>query len=114
MGQLLRVLKAGVLWSYSRTTWQYDVLCALILAFIFLTPQGWVQTGQLQNSGQHQTSSAASQSILDAGEGGAPLDQSDIERRVRVLTGRQDATVIKASPILDAHGKTLGYVVDIR
>lgn len=25
-------------WDYRRGSWQYDVLCALILAFIFLTP----------------------------------------------------------------------------
>lgn len=26
-------------WSYPRGSWQYDILCALILAFIFLTPK---------------------------------------------------------------------------
>lgn len=29
----------GILfWTYQRGTWQYDVLCAFILVFIFLTP----------------------------------------------------------------------------
>lgn len=28
-----------VLWDYHRGTWQYDVIVALILAFIFLTPR---------------------------------------------------------------------------
>lgn len=28
-------------WSYERGTWQYDVLCLLIIAFIFLTPKAW-------------------------------------------------------------------------
>tara|TARA_B100000949_G_C13895958_1_gene290679 strand:- start:250 stop:513 length:264 start_codon:yes stop_codon:yes gene_type:complete len=27
-----------IFWGYRRGSWQYDVLCALILAFIFLTP----------------------------------------------------------------------------
>lgn len=27
-------------WRYARGSWQYDILCALILAFIFLTPKG--------------------------------------------------------------------------
>jgi len=26
-------------WRYARGSWQYDVLCALILVFIFLTPK---------------------------------------------------------------------------
>jgi hypothetical protein len=25
-------------WTFQRGTWQYDILCAIILAFIFLTP----------------------------------------------------------------------------
>jgi hypothetical protein len=28
-------------WNYDRGTWQYDVLCLLIIAFIFLTPKAW-------------------------------------------------------------------------
>jgi outer membrane lipoprotein-sorting protein len=31
-------LKKILFWSYDRGTWQYDVMCVLILAFIFLTP----------------------------------------------------------------------------
>lgn len=29
-----------MLWDYPRASWQYDVIVALILAFIFLTPRG--------------------------------------------------------------------------
>lgn len=28
-----------ILWDYPRASWQYDVMCVLILAFIFLTPR---------------------------------------------------------------------------
>lgn len=28
-------------WSYERASWQWDVLCILIMAFIFLTPKAW-------------------------------------------------------------------------
>jgi hypothetical protein len=28
-------------WSYERGSWQYDIICALILAFIFITPSSW-------------------------------------------------------------------------
>jgi len=34
-------IKRIILWDYSRGTWQYDVLCLLIIAFIFLTPKTW-------------------------------------------------------------------------
>src|SRR5204862_4165416 len=32
------VVKKIILWSYERGSWQYDILCVLILTFIFLTP----------------------------------------------------------------------------
>jgi hypothetical protein len=30
-------------WSYERASWQWDVLCILIMAFIFLTPKAWFE-----------------------------------------------------------------------
>lgn len=35
------IFKKIILWSYQRGSWQYDLLCILILAFIFLTPSDW-------------------------------------------------------------------------
>ena len=37
----LRGVKRSVLWDYPRTTWQYDVMVAVILGFVFLTPRNW-------------------------------------------------------------------------
>jgi hypothetical protein len=36
-------LQRTVLWSYERGSWQYDIIVAAILAFIFLTPRSWFQ-----------------------------------------------------------------------
>jgi hypothetical protein len=44
-------VKHVLLWSYERGSWQYDVLCLLILAFIFLTPSRWFN--------EHETSPAS-------------------------------------------------------
>jgi hypothetical protein len=35
---VLTILKKIWYWSYERETWQYDVMCVAILAFIFLIP----------------------------------------------------------------------------
>ncbi|MEW6735289.1 MAG: hypothetical protein AB1489_28615 [Acidobacteriota bacterium] len=32
------IIKKIIFWSYERGSWQYDVLCVLILMFIFLVP----------------------------------------------------------------------------
>lgn len=38
MGKAMDTFRNTLLWTYGRGTWQYDLICALILAFIFLTP----------------------------------------------------------------------------
>src|SRR5260370_14068804 len=35
------MLKRLILWDFPRASWQYDVIVAVILAFIFLTPRDW-------------------------------------------------------------------------
>lgn len=37
--KLWTALRPTVFWSHRRGSWQYDIICALILAFIFLTPR---------------------------------------------------------------------------
>ena len=34
-------MKNVINWSYERASWQWDVLCILIMCFIFLTPKEW-------------------------------------------------------------------------
>ncbi len=34
-------MKNVINWNYERGSWQWDVLCIVILAFIFLTPKEW-------------------------------------------------------------------------
>ncbi|CAN5518471.1 hypothetical protein BH10ACI2_BH10ACI2_06880 [soil metagenome] len=34
-------MKNIINWNYERASWQWDVLCLLILAFIFFTPKEW-------------------------------------------------------------------------
>ncbi len=40
------MLKDIIFWKYERASWQWDVLCLLILAFIFLTPKAWFDKGE--------------------------------------------------------------------
>ena len=49
-------MKNVINWNYERASWQWDVLCLVILAFIFLTPKEWFES----------TKTAANQSAADA------------------------------------------------
>ena len=41
LSRLWDKLRPAVLWSFRRGSWQYDLICVAILAFIFLTPKGF-------------------------------------------------------------------------
>jgi len=41
MNIIFGTFKRILFWCYDRGTWQYDLLCVLILAFIFLAPN-WI------------------------------------------------------------------------
>lgn len=123
MSYIFRTIKKLFFWGYGRSTWQYDVLCALILAFIFLTPQGWFDTGTAMKnwpageptrSTGHQRPSASKVILSVADSASTQLTQDEIERRVRELSGRPDAEVLSISPKRDTSGKIVAYEVDIK
>ncbi len=37
-----RILWNAFFWTYERATWQYDLMVIAILAFVWLTPPGWL------------------------------------------------------------------------
>jgi hypothetical protein len=113
MRYFLRIIKNSFLWSYARNTWQWDVLCVLILIFIFMTPKSWFATGERQPLSPHQKE-AVTTIILGPEIIDNEKDTGQLERRVQVLTGRSDAKVIAVRPRRGQDGKTVGYEVDIR
>ena len=43
-------MKRLILWDHERGTWQYDVFCLLIVAFIFLTPKTWFAGKEMETT----------------------------------------------------------------
>ena len=106
-------VKKIIFWNYGRTTWQYDVLCALILAFIFLTPKSWFAS-ELPRPAGHQIAPAANTLLLTwPAQSAAPPDTQEVERRARLVTGRDDAHVRAVRPVTDKAGTVIAYQVDI-
>jgi hypothetical protein len=102
-GFVTNTAKKIAFWTYPRTSWQWDVLCVLILVFIFLTPKSW-----FENSSRQATVVMATDVI------GSQLDRPEIERRARELSGRPGAQVIKVRERRDGSGRLAAYEVDIR
>ena len=94
-----------VFWNYSRTSWQWDVLCVLILVFIFLTPKSWLENNEFRP----QKTVVISAEVLSN-----QADRGLIEQRAKEAAGRPESRVTAMREIHDATGKLVGYEVDIR
>jgi hypothetical protein len=109
MGVLSNTVKKAVFWTYPRTSWQWDVLCVLILVFIFLTPKSWFENSAYKRSHEGQMTVVMSTDVV-----GAQLDRSEIERRARQWANRPAGEVNAVRERTDASGKLIAYEVDIR
>ena len=107
------VLRKLIFWNYERNTWQWDVLCVVILIFIFLTPKSWFENGERRGSWGHQSRTVSTlligRELVDNAQ-----DKSQVEQRVRTFMGRPDAQVLEVRAVVGKDGKTSGYEVDIR
>ena len=98
------MLKDIILWKYERASWQWDVLCLLILAFIFLTPKPWFEK-------REKLATQTSRLIVKAKD--FSLDKNDMQNRVRELSGNPLAEVVQMQERKDGAGELI-YDIDIR
>lgn len=105
MGILANTAKKIVFWNYSRTSWQWDVLCVLILVFIFLTPNSWFENSEFRR----QRTVVISAQVI-----GAQADRAVIEQEARRVAATPDSKVTAVREQRDESGRLTGYEVDIR
>ena len=110
---LLSVLRKLFFWNYARNTWQWDVLCVVILIFIFLTPKSWFENSERRGAFAHQSPTArtvlVSSELIENAQ-----DKGQVEQVVRTFTGRNDIQVLNVQKVVGNDGKARGYEVDIR
>jgi hypothetical protein len=110
---MMNALRKLFFWNYARNTWQWDVLCVVILIFIFLTPKSWFENSERRAYAAHQN---ANISVVFIGpeliENAA--DKDKVAQVVRTVTGRQDIEVVDIRAVVDKDGRPRGYEVDIR
>jgi hypothetical protein len=105
MSFLSNAAKKIAFWNYPRTSLQWDVLCVLILVFIFLTPKSWFRTAEMRR----QRTVIVSTEVV-----GTQADRSTIEARAKALAGEPGSRVTAVREVKDPAGKLIGYEVDIR
>jgi hypothetical protein len=110
---LTATLKKIFFWNYERNTWQWDLLCVVILIFIFLTPKSWFDGSERPRNALHQSPNA--QTVLLSPEVVSnEADKGQIQQRVRALTGRSNVEVLAVRKVVDSDGRTRSFEVDIR
>lgn len=108
------LLRRFVFWDFPRGSWQYDVVVALILLFIFLTPRAWFHdqpkaASLILMSSAHGTNRIfiASELLRDVPEAKRP---SVAEQLIAQRTGKK-WRVSRVEPIRDdAEHETKGFI----
>src|SRR4029077_7748257 len=102
-GYVLSVFRKLFFWTYARNTWQWDMLCVVILIFIFLTPKSWFENSERRCYAAQQNRTAAkiliSPELIENTE-----EKGKIEQVVRTFTGRSDVQVVNISKVVDKDG----------
>ena len=97
---ILSTLKKILFWSYERGSWQYDVMCVLILAFIFLSPNHLFESKV-----------AAAPVVVSADEIGI-VDSNDLEKAIKDYLHKKghSVSIARIETAEDSSGKAT-YVV---
>ena len=96
---LLNIIKKIFFWRYARNTWQWDILCVLILMFIFLTPKSWFERGERQLGKAHQSPTSATL-LVGTETVGNEGDKWKLQERVRAISGRSNAEVLAVRKVV--------------
>ena len=102
--KVFSVIKKFIFWSYDRGSWQYDVLCAMILAFIFLGPN------QIFHSADGDLSAPLFIKRVEVGS----LEPGSYERVISDYISQKynrKVNAINIEPMLDLEGNLQGYLV---
>ena len=97
-------MKDIILWNFERASWQWDVLCILILIFIFLTPKALFDN-------REKLATQTARIIVKADD--FPLDKTVLEKRVRELSGDENVEVLDWHKKTDTNGQPI-YEIDVR
>jgi hypothetical protein len=101
---MLESIKNFILWNYRRGTWQYDIFCFAIILFIFLTPKEWFDK-------REKLATQTARLIVKAQD--FSLEKSEMEKRVKELSGNPNAEILEMHERKDANGITF-YEIEIR
>jgi len=119
--RLGRGLRGLLLWSYERGSWQYDVMVALILVFVLLTPAHWFHDQPLPPAAPEVDvlvlSKTSTVTHYRVRAGLLWTYGSDVQAAARALLEERESkpfTITRIVPVEDDTGVVVWYDVWIR
>jgi hypothetical protein len=95
---ILSTLKKVLFWSYERGSWQYDVMCVLILVFVLFTPNRIFDRRTSTNP-----------IVVRSAELGQ-IDGSDREREIEARLRQKYGPTVRIESAVDSSGE-ISYVI---
>lgn len=108
-------LKRLILWDYPRGVWQYDIVCAAILAFMAFTPREWFRDQpRIPHSSQITSLPGHGEQMfwIEPELVASVPEPQRLQVLSRILTQRTGKTqvVVRVDPIVDAEQELKGYL----
>ena len=100
----MNLLKDIIAWKYERASWQWDVLCLLIMAFIFLTPKDWFE--------RRETLATRTSRLIVKAQDFSP-EKNEVHRRVKEISGNENVEILAMRERKNTNGETF-YEIDIK
>jgi len=133
MTKIWRGIGRAVFWSYERGSWPYDVMVAVIVLFVLLTPRAWFhdqpQSGRPVSANVHmigedsanRTRTYRLEASAFARDKRIGKPTPELERETHDVLGRtvndlkgQSFEVVRIEPVLENDGSVQAYDVTIR
>jgi hypothetical protein len=117
--RLGKLIYKGIFWDAERATWQYDIMVALILGFIFLTPRAMFNDHPAEaapgdlvriSSGEGRVVYQLRAELMERERAGSV---AQVARRVLAQSTGKPVRVLDVVPNRDASGQVTSYAVSI-
>jgi len=106
-------MKRFLLWSFERGSVQYDVICVVILAFIFIMPPAFFD--DRPDTRPHLSDQAIRQTRDDDGKLVWQVDnvktEQDAVERLKAALGGEAVIVSHTEPVYDTEGSLVAYSI---
>jgi hypothetical protein len=97
------MIKDIILWKFERASWQWDVLCLLIMCFIFLTPKAWFD---------RKDRLATQTTRLIVKQQDFSPDRAEFQTRIRQMSGNPAVEIVEWRELKNDGGESL-YEVEM-